>query len=86
MDGAGGGVGMSVAAERFYTEEEYLELERAALTKSEYVDGYIYAMAGGTDAHDTISVNLYASLHSRLQGVLFEHARQGNSYQDKYLS
>ena len=49
---------MTVAAERFYSEEEYLELERAAETKSEYIDGYIYAIAGAADAHDTICGNV----------------------------
>lgn len=60
---------MSVAAERIYSEEEYLQMERAAETKSEYIDGYIYAMAGATDTHDTICVNTTASFHHQLRGT-----------------
>jgi Uma2 family endonuclease len=33
------------------TYEEYLALERAAETKHEYVNGDVYAMAGGTPEH-----------------------------------
>ncbi|MFC1642998.1 Uma2 family endonuclease [Myxococcota bacterium] len=33
------------------TYDEYLELERTASTKHEYVNGHVYAMAGGTPEH-----------------------------------
>jgi Uma2 family endonuclease len=59
---------MSVAAERIYSEAEYLEMERAAETKSEYIDGYIYAMAGATDTHDTICGNVFAFVHQQVRG------------------
>lgn len=41
-----------------YTREEYLSLEAAADGKSEYVDGEIFAMAGGSRNHSVICVNL----------------------------
>ena len=33
-----------------------------------YVDGYIYAMAGGSKSHNKISGNLYAALHQQIKG------------------
>lgn len=41
----------------FYTPEEYLELEKDATYKSEYYDGEIVPMAGGTTNHNKISLN-----------------------------
>jgi Uma2 family endonuclease len=40
-----------------YTLEEYLALERESEVKYEYWDGEIFAMSGGTLAHDVIMVN-----------------------------
>lgn len=48
--------------------EEYLERERQAETKSEYIAGEIVAMAGATRAHAVIAMNLGASLHGQLRG------------------
>jgi len=42
----------------YYTKEEYLEIEEQSEFKSEYFDGEIFAMAGGTPAHSAICVNL----------------------------
>lgn len=53
---------------RFYTPEEYLALDRAAACKSEYHAGEIFAMAGGSDSHDTIIVNLTVSLGTQVRG------------------
>jgi len=50
------------------TPGEYFELERLAETKSEYYDGVIVAMAGGTLEHDLANLNILASLHSQLIG------------------
>lgn len=58
----------AVLAERLYSPEEYLALERAAETKSEYVDGYIYAMTGASRAHNLITLNIGAELHRQLKG------------------
>jgi Uma2 family endonuclease len=52
----------------YLSEEEYLTLEEASDVKHEYIDGMIYAMAGATDAHVTISLNMAASLRSHLRG------------------
>jgi len=44
--------------------EEYLALEEKSEVRHEYVAGYIFAMAGATDAHNIIAGNVYA--HARL--------------------
>jgi Uma2 family endonuclease len=53
---------------RIYTAEEYLELELVAETRSEYRDGDIIPMTGGTPNHNDISGNLYILLKSTLKG------------------
>jgi Uma2 family endonuclease len=47
---------------RYYTPEEYLELEEQAEYRSEYRDGEIIAMTGGTTNHNKIALNFAASL------------------------
>ncbi|MBW4683683.1 MAG: Uma2 family endonuclease [Komarekiella atlantica HA4396-MV6] len=54
---------MQVTEQRYYTSEEYLELEEAADYKSEYIDGQIIPMAGGTANHNRISLNLGSALN-----------------------
>ncbi|MEA5626314.1 Uma2 family endonuclease [Nostoc sp. UHCC 0251] len=54
---------MQITKQRYYTPEEYLELEEAADYKSEYIDGQIIPMAGGTINHNRISLNLSAALN-----------------------
>lgn len=44
------------------TPEEYLASEREAETKSEYVDGVIYAMSGASIPHNILVANLIAIL------------------------
>jgi Uma2 family endonuclease len=48
--------------------EEYLTQEENNLTKHEYMNGEIYAMAGASDAHITISLNLASALRNHLRG------------------
>lgn len=52
---------------RYYTPEEYLELEEKAEYKSEYRDGEIVSMTGGTTNHNKIALNLAASLKIALR-------------------
>ena len=47
---------------RLYTPEEYLELETQADDKSEYRDGEIVPMTGGTTNHNQLAGNFYAHL------------------------
>lgn len=53
---------------RLYTPQEYLTLEANADYKSEYRDGKIVAMAGGTTNHNTLAGNFYAHLLFALKG------------------
>jgi len=50
-----------------FTVAEYLALERASDTKHEYLDGYIYAMAGGTPVHSQIGTNATTALNIALR-------------------
>ncbi len=43
---------------RYYTPEEYLELEEKAEYKSEYRDGEIVPMIGGTTNHNQIDFQI----------------------------
>ncbi|MBW4510575.1 MAG: Uma2 family endonuclease [Scytonematopsis contorta HA4267-MV1] len=52
---------------RYYTPEEYLELEEKAEYKSEYRDGEIIAMTNGTTNHNEIAGNFYAHLKFALK-------------------
>lgn len=54
---------MQVTQQQHYTPEEYLQLEEAADYKSEYIDGQIIPMAGGTANHNRISLNLGSALN-----------------------
>jgi Uma2 family endonuclease len=50
-----------------FTPAEYLVIERAAETRSEFLDGEIYAMAGASVAHVTITDNLTIEVGSQLK-------------------
>ena len=54
--------------QRYYTPEEYLALEEAAEFKSEYHDGEIVPMTGGSINHNRICGNVCASLKFLLRG------------------
>ena len=58
-----------IAAPQFLSPEEYLALEAQSDIRHEYLDGQAYAMAGGTDAHTTIALNLASELRSHLRGT-----------------
>ena len=49
--------------------EEYLALDRTSVeARYEFIDGYVYMMAGGSADHSTISINVTSLLHSLLRG------------------
>ena len=52
---------------RRLTETEYLEIERGAESKSEFFQGEMFAMAGGTPQHSLIATNLARELGNRLK-------------------
>jgi Uma2 family endonuclease len=51
---------------KYLTPEEYLAIERRAEYKSEYIDGVMYAMAGGSPEHYSISGNAHTLINLRL--------------------
>jgi len=51
-----------------YTRAEYVAFERASNAKHEYLDGAIYAMAGGTREHALVAANVIAALNAALRG------------------
>jgi Uma2 family endonuclease len=63
---------MQAIEPRYYTPEEYLRLEEAADYKSEYIDGQIIPMAGGTTNHNRIAGNLFASLNFAFRQADYE--------------
>jgi Uma2 family endonuclease len=58
--------------QRTYTPAEYLELEEKAEFKSEYRNGEIIPMAGGTTNHNRISLNIATNLTFSLKGQNYE--------------
>jgi len=51
-----------------YTPAEYYRLEEQAEYKSDYYNGEIFAMAGGTEVHSLICVNIIREISSALKG------------------
>ena len=49
------------------TPEEYLAIERQAEYKSEYFNGEVFAMSGGSRQHNLITVNISSSLHAQIR-------------------
>jgi Uma2 family endonuclease len=58
--------------QRYYTPAEYLELEAIAEYRSEYHDGEIVTMTGGTGNHNRIAVNLCKKLPFHIKGQNYE--------------
>jgi Uma2 family endonuclease len=56
-------------SEFIYTIAEYLALERESEERHEYVDGYIYAMAGESPEHGEICANLSGIIVPQLSGT-----------------
>jgi len=49
---------IALKSDYYMSPEEYLEFEQHSDIKHEYIDGEVYAIAGTTKAHNTISFNL----------------------------
>ncbi len=54
----------------YITEEEYRDGEEISTVKHEWLDGVVYAMAGGTFNHTKIVGNVYYSAKTALKGKL----------------
>ena len=66
---------MSTARRLHYSYAEYLDVERQSSVRHEYLDGEIYAMAGGTPEHGILASRVAALIAGRLP----EGCRVGNS-------
>ena len=49
------------------TPEEYLAIERRAEYKSEYYDGEMFALAGASEKHNLITLNIASTIHAALK-------------------
>ena len=58
----------TVAAQTYFTPEEYIALERKAHFKSEYFDGHIIAMSGASRQHNRITLDISTELNLQLRG------------------
>ena len=55
------------AQQRHISPAEYLERERAAEERSEYVNGQVFAMSGASRHHEALIINLGSELHQQLK-------------------
>lgn len=60
---------MTALAQPKFGAEDYLAWEANQPVKHEYLAGEVFAMAGGSDAHVTVSLNLASALRSHLRGT-----------------
>ena len=56
------------ASQRHYTLEDYLGVEEASGVRHEFLDGQIFAMAGGTPEHAALSAGIVVLLGAKLRG------------------
>ncbi len=61
-----------IASDRRYSLDEYRTIEEKAEERSEYRDGEIVPMAGGTLKHSRIGGNIFAFLKFLLRDTQFE--------------
>jgi Uma2 family endonuclease len=59
---------MAAWPKSYIPPEQYLTWERRQETKHEYWNGQIYAMAGASERHNLISLNVGAELRTKLRG------------------
>lgn len=58
---------MAAQPKPYISIDEYLAGERVSDTKHEYYAGEVFAFAGGSEQHNLIAGNVYASLHAQLR-------------------
>ena len=59
---------MVAFARQRFTFGEYVELEETSVVRHEFLDGQVWAMAGGSPEHAAVAANVVALLHSHLRG------------------
>ncbi|MBI4746892.1 MAG: Uma2 family endonuclease [Acidobacteria bacterium] len=63
---------MSAEPTRWYTLEEYFELERRSDQRFEFVNGQIFAMSGAQPNHNRVTRNMIRRLANQLEGKTCE--------------
>jgi len=51
-----------------YSYDEYIQVDEDSHVRHEYLDGQIYAMAGGSPEHAELAANVITALRTRLRG------------------
>lgn len=76
-----------IAIPNYISPEEYLSIERQSIHRHEYRRGLVYAMAGGTDNHDRIALNLLnlINLHLGDSDCRFHSRNVKVNYQDEFF-
>lgn len=77
-------------APRWVSYEDFLEAEQRSDVKHEWLDGVVYAMAGGTVEHSRLAGNIHVALKNALAGcevfqadvMLFVRASKLSTYAD----
>ena len=59
---------MAEPARQLFTFDDYVQLEEMSTVKHEYLEGHVWAMAGGSPDHAAICVNVGALLVTQLRG------------------
>jgi Uma2 family endonuclease len=52
----------------FISVDDYIEGEQVSEVRHEYIGGQVYAMSGGSEAHNMISLNLASALREHFRG------------------
>jgi Uma2 family endonuclease len=75
-----------IAVPHYISPEEYLDIERQSPLRHEYRRGLVYAMAGGTDNHDRIALNLLSIINLQLgdSTCRFHSGNVKVNYQDDF--
>ncbi|WP_008316582.1 Uma2 family endonuclease [Leptolyngbya sp. PCC 6406] len=75
-----------IAVPNYVSPEEYLDIERQSPVRHEYRRGLVYAMAGGTDNHDRIALNLLTLINLNLRNTecRFHSGNVKVNYRDEF--
>lgn len=75
-----------IVVPHYISPSDYLELEQNSQHHHEYREGLVYAIAGGTDNHDRIALNLLSqiNLHLGCSECRFYSGNVKVNYQDKF--
>lgn len=59
--------GVLVSARQKFSFDDYLALEEISAAKHEFLDGHVWAMAGGTPEHGAVTANIIVLLGTQLR-------------------